>query len=216
MEKPTETAPKRGRRAGNQPSGRALLIAAAMSAFARQGFDGASLRGIAAEAGVHMALTARLFGTKAALWQAVIDDLAARQQVHRSQIAELLTDCEAEPADVLRRFIHIVADISWNLPQLPAFFMQESAQLGERYNILMNTVVRPFITLCLPLIERAMDAGVVPRLNPRLFLQMLLAAISTPMLSPATRDGLPDDHLRESLIEHAIAMFIRSKAGRFG
>jgi len=62
MEKLTEAAPKRGRRAGNQPSGRALLIAAAMSAFARQGFDGASLRGIAAEAGVHMALTARLFG----------------------------------------------------------------------------------------------------------------------------------------------------------
>jgi AcrR family transcriptional regulator len=215
MEKPTDTAPKRGRRAGNQPSGRAMLISAAMLAFARQGFDGASLRGIAAEAGVHMALTARLFGTKAALWEAVIDDLVVRQQVHRLRILALLNDSVLDASEVLRRLIHIVADISWNLPQLPAFFMQESAQLGERYTILMETVVRPFITLCLPLIERAMDAGVVPRLNPRLFLQMLLAAISTPMLSPATRDGLPDDGLRESLIEHAIAMFIRSKADRF-
>src|SRR5579863_5674406 len=61
-----------GRPGKGRPDGALLLLKAAQSAFARHGFEGASLRGIAAAAGVDPALAAHHFGSKEALWEEVI------------------------------------------------------------------------------------------------------------------------------------------------
>src|SRR3979490_392118 len=65
-----------GRPGKDRPNGALLLLQAGQSAFARHGFEGASLRGIAAAAGVDPALAAHHFGSKEALWQAVIERFA--------------------------------------------------------------------------------------------------------------------------------------------
>lgn len=72
----------RGRRPGHATPGRELLLQAALKQFAQRGFDGTSLRSLAAEAGVDAALVARLFGSKVALWTAVVDHLVARRTAH--------------------------------------------------------------------------------------------------------------------------------------
>ncbi|MFB9239711.1 TetR family transcriptional regulator [Plantactinospora siamensis] len=65
-------ARRTGRRPGN-PDTREAILAAARSAFAEKGFDGASIRAIAAGAGVDPALVHHYFGTKDQLFLAVMD-----------------------------------------------------------------------------------------------------------------------------------------------
>ncbi|TDB82658.1 TetR family transcriptional regulator [Micromonospora sp. KC721] len=66
-------SPRRsGRRPGN-PDTREVILAAARTAFAERGFDAASIRVIAAAAGVDPALVHHYFGTKEQLFRATID-----------------------------------------------------------------------------------------------------------------------------------------------
>lgn len=61
-----------GRRPGRQDT-REAILAAARTAFAEKGFDGASIRHIAGEAGVDPALVHHYFGTKDQLFVAAMD-----------------------------------------------------------------------------------------------------------------------------------------------
>jgi AcrR family transcriptional regulator len=63
--------PRTGRRGGDSRSREAILDAA-RRLFAQRGYDGASMRAIAAEAGVDVALVAHFFGSKAQLLTASV------------------------------------------------------------------------------------------------------------------------------------------------
>lgn len=66
----------RGRRTGRRPGGsdsRERILAAARERFAEYGYAGATMRGIAAEAGVDAALVVHFFGNKAALLHAAVE-----------------------------------------------------------------------------------------------------------------------------------------------
>ncbi len=64
--------PRTGRRPGG-PHTRAAILAAARTEFARGGFDGATVRGIAGRAGVDPALVHHFFGTKQGLFVAAME-----------------------------------------------------------------------------------------------------------------------------------------------
>jgi len=68
----TETRRQRGRRPGRQNTREAVLQAARL-AFAEAGYDRASVRQIAAAAGVDTALVHHYFGTKEQLFQAAVE-----------------------------------------------------------------------------------------------------------------------------------------------
>lgn len=63
---------KAGRRPG-QTETREQILSAARTLFAEQGFDGATIRGIAAEAGVNPALIHHFFGSKDKVFAASLD-----------------------------------------------------------------------------------------------------------------------------------------------
>lgn len=71
----TRDRPSAGRRRGRRPAGedtRAALLDAARETFVEQGFDGATVRAIAARAGVDAAMVNHWFGGKEGLFAAVI------------------------------------------------------------------------------------------------------------------------------------------------
>src|SRR6478735_1566627 len=80
----SDTTPKgRGRRPGGTDT-RAVIVDAARRSFAAKGYDKASMRGIAREAGVDPALVHHYFEGKAGLFAATLDvpvDLAASQMI---------------------------------------------------------------------------------------------------------------------------------------
>ena len=63
---------RRGGRKRNPEESRRRILDAAESAFSRRGFDGARLRDIAQEAGVHHALVHHYYGDKRGLFDAVV------------------------------------------------------------------------------------------------------------------------------------------------
>ena len=88
---------KTGRRPGAQSS-RAAVLDAARARFANNGYDAATIRGIAADAGVDPALVMQFYGSKADLFRAVleqqstfIDDLLAIAAGPRGGLGERLT-----------------------------------------------------------------------------------------------------------------------------
>jgi len=66
------------RRAIGRQGARPRLMTAALAAFAAHGFEGATTHAIAAAAGSPQGLVRHHFGSKAGLWQAVVDDAIAR------------------------------------------------------------------------------------------------------------------------------------------
>jgi len=207
MKEPASPARKRGRPRTGTPSGREILLAAAMRAFARHGFEGTSLRTIADDAGVDMALTARLFGSKLDLWKAVVESLAQSQADHREHIRQIVEAPDATPSRSMVRFIRLFADISFQFPELCCFFMQEISNPGERLEMIQAVLIRPFTELSLPIVEAAMRAGAIRAQNPELFLKMLFAAISTPMILFRDADM---ETMRDSLANEAITILMRS------
>jgi AcrR family transcriptional regulator len=63
---------RRGRRTGGEDT-RAALLAAAREVFAEQGYQGATVRGIAARAGVDAAMVNHWFGGKQGLFGAILE-----------------------------------------------------------------------------------------------------------------------------------------------
>ncbi len=204
------SAPSRGRRHGGEVSGREALLSAALTAFSRDGYNATSLRTLAASAGVDMALVARLFGSKANLWIAVVDHLAERQAAGCEQMAELAALAERDPAEALRRFIRLFVQISYHVREAPAFIMQESGRPNERLDILVERLVVPFRQASAPIIEAAIRARVVKAVHPEWFTRMMFCSISLPMASSAlSPDGSQmTPEMLAAIAEQAIALFV--------
>lgn len=201
----------RGRRPAGAISGRDALLAAALSAFARNGYEATSLRAIASDAGVDMALVARLFGSKADLWLTVVDFLAERQAPGRIRIAEIADLAAHDPAEAMRRFIRFYAEVSARGREVPAFIMQESGQPNERLDILVERLIGPFRDACRPIFAAAFRAGVVNATDPILFVRMMFASISLPMVPSALAPdgGRVTPERIDAIVAQAIALFVR-------
>lgn len=87
----TQTTPIRG------DATREALIASAMAIFARDGFDAASTRAIAVQAGVNQALIGYHFGGKKGLYLATFDHMAVHLQARIGPISEELEALLANP-----------------------------------------------------------------------------------------------------------------------
>lgn len=116
---------RRGRRPGVSDT-RPAILRAARARFARDGFAGATIRGIATDAGVDPALVMRFYGSKDELFAATlsIDPEAGRR----------LADAFAGPIDGLgARVVRTYLDV-WADPELspPLLAMLRSAVTHER------------------------------------------------------------------------------------
>jgi AcrR family transcriptional regulator len=99
----------RGRRPGSADT-RGRILEAARAAFAERGFDGATMRDVAARAGVDAALVHHYFGTKQRLFVAAMDmpiDFAVA-------VPRLL---DGPPAELGERFVRYVLDL-WDRPEI--------------------------------------------------------------------------------------------------
>ncbi|WP_018352714.1 TetR family transcriptional regulator [Longispora albida] len=102
---------RKGRRPGS-PDTRAAILAAARDAFAERGFDRASIRQIAASAGVDPALVHHYFGTKDELFLAAVQAPADPRELLPQVLAG---DREQLGERLVRMFLGV-----WDSPAGPA------------------------------------------------------------------------------------------------
>jgi AcrR family transcriptional regulator len=106
MNKPPGQGAPRGRRSGS-PDTRAQILGVARARFFAHGYRGVTLRAIAAEAGVDVALISYFFGSKKGLFGAAMD-LAGNPAEHMVRVVE--GDLETLPERALTALLGLWSD----------------------------------------------------------------------------------------------------------
>jgi AcrR family transcriptional regulator len=160
---------------------RERILAAALAVFAERGFDGASTRQIAQQAGVPQGLLGYHFGDKLGLWKATVDaafgeirrglDEAAPQPAGEGEAPEI-----ARFRGALRAHVHYVA----RHPEFVRLMYDEGKRRGPRMRWMVDRHVRPTQELTLSMIRRLQALGRLPGdVAPHHFVYALIGAINT-------------------------------------
>ncbi|WP_370676974.1 TetR/AcrR family transcriptional regulator [Pleomorphomonas sp. PLEO] len=199
-----------GRRPKTAESGRTALLRAAMHQFSRKGYDGTSLRAVADEAGVDMALINRLFGSKAGLWSAMID-LAATHESRAAALRAIKDDTGMGVRQRLELFIDVIVDVAIDLPVFPGLLLQEASTPGERMDMLIDRLIGPFGQDAMPLIEDGIRQKVIADVAPSVFFSLLMSSVTLAMAAPHHRRMISTDpvELAEIVKAAAKAIFLR-------
>lgn len=152
--------PRRGGRRPGNPGTRDAVLAAARATFAERGFDGATIRSIAAAAGVDPALVHHYFGTKDALFLAAVDAPADPEEL----LPEVLAGGHAElGANLVRLFLRV-----WDGPTRAAGLALVRSAVGTEWSarllreFLVSRVLRRVVaTLDVPRAEGEARAALV-------------------------------------------------------
>jgi AcrR family transcriptional regulator len=156
----------RGRPACSDAGGADALLRSARGAFARNGYEATSVREIARASGVDPALVAHHYGSKEALWVAVVDQIADEAAPMVAKAAALREISGLGPRARVEAAVSILIDQVFLTPDVGMFFS------------LIERVVRPFHDVFVPLLIDAIDAGEIPRQDPDIMFMMLANGIS--------------------------------------
>jgi AcrR family transcriptional regulator len=131
--------PRSGRRAGDSGT-RAAILESARRHFADRGYDSATIRGIAADAGVDPALVHHFYGSKERLFAAAMQLPCVPSEV----ITAALADCARPPSVSMGEYLAGSALTLWETPGVRESFqgLLRSAVTSEQ----ANAMLREFLT----------------------------------------------------------------------
>lgn len=139
------------------------ILKRAFAAFARQGYEGVSLRQLAGECGVSDSLLSHHFGSKQQLWYEAVDSVFA-PLYHR--LVTTLESIEAENvAWVLRRNLKASLTLLAAQPDALAFMFREGEGDSERADHLRDNYVEPYIRRIHVLVDEARAQGLMRTLS---------------------------------------------------
>jgi TetR/AcrR family transcriptional regulator len=129
------------------------ILSAALAAFASRGFDGATTREIASDAGVPQGLVTYHYQSKQALWEAAVDWEFRALSADLAAAAEALRDVDpvTRVRAVLKRFVRFAAAH----PELHRFMVHEGSHDGPRLRWLVDRHLRPLFETSTALIRAA-------------------------------------------------------------
>ncbi len=124
---------KRGRPRNDEAATPSIdcLLTASADIFARDGYDGVSLRKLQSELKVSYTFFHHYFDSKEALWKAVVDKLAGRTT---SKVLEALNhiDDDHSALDALKSAIGVYIRSAFEYPAIYHIYQQESQRQGPR------------------------------------------------------------------------------------
>lgn len=189
---------------GDKPT-RDRLLAAGRRLFARDGFEGASIRDITGEAGANLGAVTYHFGSKEALYHEVLRGVL---EPLRNRILVICgtTDPPLERlAGVIRGFFqHLEA-----APEQPRFFLQEMVIDGPPSRPILE-VMLPVTRAVAGVVSEGQREGSIRPGIPHLFVLSLFAqpiymALLTRKMQAGFEAELPPvGQLREAMVEHAV------------
>jgi TetR/AcrR family transcriptional regulator len=210
----SEPAGRRGRRRQvRRPQQRSLetrerLVGAALQVFASHGYEGATTREIARQAGVPLAALPYHFTTKEALWRAAADRMFGRlAETFRERVAGLGgQDVRARQRLLLREFVQFQAAH----PELHRFMIQEGLARTPRLEWLVEAHIRPIYDFVRQLVEAAQSDGRMPPGRPEHLHYVLIGAASSVYALAAEYELLTGDRpSQDALVAEHIEMLER-------
>lgn len=204
---------RRGRGRPSEPDTdtSAAIATAALHRFAARGFEATSLREIAHDAGVDVALISYRFGGKLGLWKAIVSQAAddLRRALDRALRESAAASAKERLAHSARAFLAYLLD----RPEVPRLLLRDITIDSDRSQWLLDTLSLP---LHRHFIELAQAAAQEQSAAPR-HLQLRMANFIYSAASTVARrerlgrlvDGIGDDAdfaaaLEDTLIEGAL------------
>lgn len=164
---------------GVQPlaDARVRIMTAARRSFATVGFEGAATRQIAAEAGVAQSLLLYHFGSKDALWRAVMDQMFEGLAIRMADSARQGRDGSLRDRlmAMIRAFIAVCADNA----DIHRIMTIEGRQTTERLTWLVERHLRANHAYATGLIKEGQAVGLIRRGDPTLLYYSFIAIAGT-------------------------------------
>lgn len=167
--------------------GKSVILAAALKAFARDTFDGASLPEIARSAGIGGPLIHYHFGSKENLWRATVD--FALQDLSGSFNTIAATARDLEPRDALRMLCRALANFSSQYPEHVLVLMNEVRTPGPRLSWVIEKHLRHIHKIMDDTIERAVEKGQIKSIPSAHLTNFIIGSVTHFFsISPLTRE----------------------------
>ena len=145
-----------------QQRNRRAILEAGLEVFSRQGFRGATLDQIAAEAGLSKPNLHYYFPSKEAIHVTLLTQLMA---TWLDPLRDL--DPAGDPVEELLRYMHRKLEMSRDLPRESRLFANEIVQGAPRMAPHLATELKPLVDETAALIERWIAEGRLARVDPR-------------------------------------------------
>jgi TetR/AcrR family transcriptional regulator len=176
-----QTAPTAKRTRGRPAQGASVdtdrLLRNARKTFAKHGYDATSVREIARESGVDAALLAHHFGSKDALWEAVVGQMAEHASPMIAATAALRSS-DLGPRERVERALEIYIDKVFSEPDIGLFFATAAAEEDARFDLLVERMVRPYHNELVPLLSDAGKRKALKVVDANVLFFMLVNGIS--------------------------------------
>ena len=204
VSRPEPSSRPRGRPVkANPDQQRHALLMAAGAHFAQHGFEGASLRAIAKEAGLAHGLIRHYFGTKEELWEAAAAHLFGQMQ---DTIAAANHSVESDdPLARMAAQLRATVRTSARIPHLVGFVMQTGLAGGERFARLVERYLRPSYALALQPFGQLCDQGRTAQIDPHFIFMLAANAAVGPFAQLANARALADMELTDPATADAYA-----------
>lgn len=167
---------------------RRRILDAAIACFARHGFEGASLRDIAADAGLSHAVIRHVFGNKDDLWDAAAADLFG--QMSAAMLEAFAQVDLADPVARMEAQVRATVRTAARVPWLAAFVMQAGMAGGTRYEMLVERHLRPAYAFTLEPFFQLKDAGRAHAFDPHFLFMLSTNAAIGPFAQSANARAL--------------------------
>lgn len=194
---------------------RSRLLTVARGAFAREGYNGASIRGITSEAGANLGAVTYHFGTKRDLYVAVLESVMG-------PLEPRIRDAVAGPGSGLERMLRAVRAFFGHLsenPDQPGLMMQEiAAGRGAPEPVLR--VVQATLAVLARTVREGQEDGSIRHGDPHL---LTLSSVAQPVyltlvrkLAPTVLGRAMPQHVGTGVPDHIVEFVRRGLAAKPG
>lgn len=196
-----ETSPRQRQREQT----RQQILAAAVDAFARSGYDAASLADIANRAGVKKALVQYHFSTKQQLWRQAA--LSVWQHRNACLAAHLRQDNQQSPLENMRNGFVALIEFSLEHPQWLWFMFHEAAAGGDRQAWLLEHCMRQDYQIGENFVREFQSSGLIRKGSPLQLLHLISGALTYNLLvAPTTLQATGTDLSSREAIDEQVAL----------
>ncbi len=159
------------------------IMNAAIELFAEKGFDGSSIRDLAAKADVNVAMVNYYFGSKDKLFEALVENKA---RFMRGKLDEIENNAKLSEIEKIDSIIESYVERLLSQPLFHRILYQELL-MGERESMHKNIIgmfVKNTLTLR-TIIEQGIRKKVFRKVDPELTMATIIGTINQVMLSKA-------------------------------
>lgn len=177
------------------------MVETALRVFASHGFEGISLRDLAAEIGATHGLIRHYFGTKEGLWQAAVDHAVAR---YAAALAPHIAHAESdsrEPVALAKDVIQNFLLVSARYPDLLRIILHEGVRGGSRLEYALAQFA-PFGAALEPLLMRLQQQEQLLQFNNRTFFLFLVTGGAAPLALSAFTQAMTDEEAGSEMQLH--------------